>query len=70
MSNLSLELKAYFEILRIAEEDLQTYLTMDHPPPDYLQKIYNERILISDLMYIIRDLKVQIAANEFSKFGF
>ena len=57
------ELNALQDILVIAENDLNTLLYSDHPPPDHLDKIYYEQKLISELNDIILDLQSKIIFN-------
>lgn len=54
-------LAALYETLGIAQDDLNTLLTMDHPPHDYLDKIYEENKIVSDLKSLIRDHEARIS---------
>lgn len=56
-------LSALYETLGITQDNLNTLLTMDHPPHDYLDKIYEENKIVSDLKSLIRDHEARVAAH-------
>ena len=62
-------LVALYEILGIAEYDLNKLLTMDHPPHDYLDKIYKESKIVLDLKSLIHDHEARIAAHALTSLG-
>ena len=62
-------LVALYEILGVAQDDLNKLLTVDHPPHDYLDKIYKENKIVSDLKSLIHDHEARIAAHTLISLG-
>ena len=56
-------LSALHETLNIAKEDLNRLIMIDHPPKDYLDKIYEENKRISSIESLIRDYEAIVAAQ-------
>jgi carboxypeptidase C (cathepsin A) len=64
------ELRAYYEILEITENEIEYLLYLDHPPLDYLDQIESKRQLTKDIKWLIRDIQVEIAVDSFQKLTF
>ncbi len=64
---LSQELEYYCDILVITEEEIDHLLFCDHPPPDYLNQIHEKNTIAEDLKWLIRDINVKIASENFAK---
>ena len=64
------ELRAYYEILEITENEIDDLIYCDHPPFDYLDQIESKRLLTQDIKWLIRDIQVQIAVSSFQKLTF
>ena len=64
------ELRAYYEILEITENEIDDLIYCDHPPFDYLNQIESKRRLTQDIKWLIRDIQVQVAVSSFQKLTF
>jgi hypothetical protein len=64
------ELRAYYEILEITENEIDDLIFCDHPPFDYLDQIESKRLLTQDIKWLIRDIQVQVTVSSFQKLTF
>lgn len=64
------ELRAYYEILEIAENEITELLWSDHPPQDVCATIAQKSTVVDDIKWLIRDIKVQIALDSFQELTF
>ena len=61
------ELQALVEILQIAKLDLRRLLIADHVPFDVSEKIAKERKTISDIEFLIHDIRVELALEDLKR---
>jgi hypothetical protein len=61
------ELRSFLEILDVCKADLHKLLTCDHPPHNSAKLIAKERQNISDIEYLVADIKAQIASKKIYK---
>jgi len=66
----SQELRAYYEVLEITENEINDLLWCDHPPQDLFIKLKEKSSVAEDIKWLIRDVKVQIAVDSFQELSF
>lgn len=64
------ELRAYYEILEITENEITDLLWGDHPPQNIYATIAQKSTVVDDIKWLIRDIKVQIALDSFQELTF